>query len=138
MKDIHGQSVRSYAFMWIDGGCLLHQWASGGRGCDREVVTHVKKMLSNIANNRGHWFDKGMKSSPYCNHHPNNIPTDIAGLTQLLEYLIKHEGEPATPWNASKEWHHNTVVAKFERQALAEHDMLDKGIPLPGIKYGLG
>ena len=132
---IQGQTVRNYAYLWIDGRCLLHQWASGGRGIDREVITHVKKMLSDIANNRGNWFDKG-RPGPYCNHHPNNIPTDIAGLTELLRYLIHHEGEPASPYVPTDD--DNRVVSQFERQAQAERDMIEKGTPIPGIKCGLG
>ena len=132
---IQGQTARDYAFLWIDGHCPLHQWASGGRGIDREVVTHVKKMLSDIANNRGYWFDKG-RPGTYSNHHPNNVPTDIAGLTQLFEYLVKHEGEPASLRVPG--YYDDETVTAYERRQLAEHDMLGKGIPLPGIKYGLG
>lgn len=45
---INGSSVRDYAYQWINGGCLLHQWASGGRGIDQEVIDFAQAELNKI------------------------------------------------------------------------------------------
>jgi hypothetical protein len=128
---IQGQDVRSYAYTWIDGGCPIHQWASGGKGIDRGLITYVKKLLSDIANNRGTWADKS-KPGPYTNHHPNNLPVHINGLTALLRYLIKHEGEPATPYEPGYDDREAMQFAEY-REGL-EREAFEKGCPLPGTR----
>lgn len=78
-KVIQGQSVRDYAYQWIEGGCLIHQWCSGGRGIDCEVIAFVKEMIVSVNNNvkmdTKIWKEK-----------------DVQGLTELLQYLIHNEG----------------------------------------------
>ena len=47
-KIIGGFSVRDYAYQWINGGCLLHQWCSGGRGIDSDVIRYVDGLILKV------------------------------------------------------------------------------------------
>jgi len=89
-KVIQGFSVRDYAYQWISGCCLIHQWASGGKGIDRDVISYVKEEI--------------VKARSWGGHEEK----DVQGLIELLQYLIHNEGAPAETyvpdqWADSKE-----------------------------------
>lgn len=80
-KVIQGFSVRDYAYLWINGGCPLHQWCSGARGVDQGVVNHVHEIWYHVRT-VGLWDGTAE-------------PGDDDGLWQLMMYLQEHIGHPA-------------------------------------------
>jgi len=81
-KVIQGESVRDYAYGWIIGHCLIHQWCSGARGIDHEVIGFVKDLIVNVNQNLM------METKLY-------QAEDLPGLIELLQYLIYNEGAEA-------------------------------------------
>jgi hypothetical protein len=72
---IAGLSVRDYAFQWASGGCPFQQWASGAIGVTPAVIDHAEKLLSQADSRE-----------------------DRDGLGQLVAWLKKHAGEPASKY----------------------------------------
>jgi hypothetical protein len=79
-KIIQGLSVRDYAYQWIAGGCLLHQWCSGARGIDDKVIGYVQDLLTDT-------------EKRYLTRY--SPQSDVDGLKELLEYLKENKGAPA-------------------------------------------
>lgn len=75
---IQGLSVRDYAYIWIEGGCPLHQWCSGARGIDGTVTQHIITLRETVKN-RPDLFEAA----------------DYNGLTWLYRYLMLNFGHPA-------------------------------------------
>ena len=70
--------MKDYAYLWIKGGCPLHQWVSGARGIDNTVCQHVANLMIQVI---------------------TPIPNpDYLGLRELLEWLCDHHGSPAEPY----------------------------------------
>jgi hypothetical protein len=93
---ILGFSVRDYGYQWIDGGCPIHQWASGGRGIDRDLIDYVKRQIKYFS------FE-------------TNTPWDRAGLIDLLRYLIDHEGAEPSPYVPDQFGCNRALIAELER-----------------------
>lgn len=80
---IDGASVRDYAYQWINGGCLLHQWCSGARGIDRQVVEYVNTLRSPLIAR----INAGRASA--------EDAVDCHNLFTLRDYLEENIGHPA-------------------------------------------
>lgn len=81
-KVIQGLSVRDYAYQWIFDCCEMHQWCSGGKGIDSDVIAYCKRLIrEQVARFAGPDGPDG--------------PDDKDGLIELLQYLIHNEGAPA-------------------------------------------
>ena len=68
-------SVRDYAYQWISGTCEVHQWCSGAKGIDRDVIACVKRMIQVDVTEYGEPDD----------------PENKEGLIELLQYLIHND-----------------------------------------------
>ena len=75
-KVIQGWSVRDYAYLWIADCCPIHQWCSGARSIDRDLISFVKGLIVETSNRE---------------HDEEDVP----GLIELLQYLIHNEGAAA-------------------------------------------
>ena len=81
IKIIQGIAVKDYAFQWIMGGCPIHQWASGDRGIDQGLIDYVWQIFNDI------------REDP-----TSYEPEDLAGITELLNYLEDNKGAKAEPY----------------------------------------
>ena len=79
LKVIQGLSVRDYAYQWICGHCEMHQWCSGGKGIDSDVIAYCKRLIREQTTLFPGPDDQENKE----------------GLIELLQYLIHNEGAPA-------------------------------------------
>ena len=94
-KIIQGSSVRDYAYLWSEGGCLLHQWCSGARGIDDAVIAYVAKLLKEVQD----WKKLAAQRKVAKVYEAK----DSRGLQSLLTYLRDNKGHPAERY-ISDEW----------------------------------
>jgi len=46
-----GMSPAEYGYLWIQDCCLMHQWCSGARPVDQEVVDYCETLVSDVREN---------------------------------------------------------------------------------------
>ena len=92
-KVIGGASVFDYAYYWIEGNCLLHQWCSGARGIDNEVIQYATDQLSKII--KATQSNEGMAETGWTNR-------DAINFKKLLDYLKANKGAPAEQYIPDK------------------------------------
>ena len=85
-KIIGNLSVRDYAYQWINGGCLMHQWCSGGRGIDNEVTDFAEMQLRKIKASIA--TADGRKSTGWTKR-------DASEFAELVAYLKENKGAAA-------------------------------------------
>ena len=49
--DSDGMTPAEYGYLWIQDCCLIHQWCSGARAVDQEVVDYVAEQVEDVRNN---------------------------------------------------------------------------------------
>jgi len=64
-----------YGYMWIKDCCLMHQWCSGARAIDQEVVDYAESLLQRVADDLA------------LSDNPNWKTQDADNLSTLLRYL---------------------------------------------------
>lgn len=86
---IEAVPVRDYAYQWIAAGCPLHQWCSGAAPVTTKTINRVMVLLK----------DQWREGAPLSEEEFANF----WGLTQLLEFLCHHLGEPASKYDPDDE-----------------------------------
>ena len=75
--DDEGMTPAEYGYLWIQDCCLMHQWCSGARPVDQEVVDYCESLVSDVRENV-----RGKDQSKY-----DWTEEDLKNLNTLLRYL---------------------------------------------------
>lgn len=79
IEDGEPMDPAEYAYLWISGCCPLHQWCSGARPVDQEVVDYVEsRIVEPVRRGTQRWTEQ-----------------DLANVEALLGYLKAHLGATA-------------------------------------------
>lgn len=74
-----------YAYLWINGCCPLHQWCSGARPVDQEIVEYVEtRIVEPVRRGSQRWTEQ-----------------DLENVEALLRYLKSHLGVSAEEQDGS-------------------------------------
>jgi hypothetical protein len=85
IEDGEPMSPADYAYLWINGCCPLHQWCSGARPVDEEVVDYVEThIVEPVRRNTAHWTKQ-----------------DLANVEALHRYLQAQLGTTAEATDGS-------------------------------------
>ncbi len=78
-------SPAEYGYLWIQDCCLMHQWCSGARPVDQEVVDYCETLVSDVRENVR---SKGQSEYDWTEQDLHNLGT-------LLRYLNANLGTTA-------------------------------------------
>ena len=114
-----GMTPAEYGYLWIKDCCLIHQWCSGARPVDQEVVEYCESLIEDVRTNV-----KGEGQPDY-----DWGEDDLENLETLLRYLkanlgIKAEEKDASFQNSNLE----TITYSQVREAHPEpYEMVMRG-----------
>ena len=80
--DDAGMTPTEYGYLWIQDCCLMHQWCSGARPVDQEIVEHCQSLVDDVR--------KSIASAS-----DNWNENDLQNIQTLHRYLIANLGQTA-------------------------------------------
>jgi len=81
-EETHNFEPSEYGYLWIRDCCLMHQWCSGAREIDDEVIEYAESLANDVR--------EDMKKDD-----PNWGQQDLDNLETLVRYLKDHQGQLA-------------------------------------------
>jgi hypothetical protein len=104
--DDAGVTPAEYGFLWIKDCCLMHQWCSGARPVDQEVVNYCESLVEDVRTNV-----KGENQPDY-----DWGEEELENLDTLLRYLKANLGTTAEEKDGSFQNSNSVTITYTEVQ----------------------